>query len=107
LLAQKAEPDATRNSWLEKTPAEPKPSPLKPLADGAQKVSRSTKAAWNKTVDALTPGEPTPPPPGSSSRIAKRDGQPTFWQRVFGQQEELQQPQTVPEWMSQKRVDRR
>jgi hypothetical protein len=107
LFAQKAEPDATRNSWLEKTPAEPKPSPLKPLADGAQKVSRSTKAAWHKTVDAFTPGEPAPPTPSTSSRIAKRDGQPTFWQRVFGQQEELQQPQTVPEWMSQKRVDRR
>jgi hypothetical protein len=109
LFAQKAEPDATRNSWLEKTPAEPKPSPLKPIRDGAQRVAQNTKAAWNKTIDAITPGEPAPEtaPRSSGSRVARNEPQPRFWQRLLGQEEELNQPQTVPEWMAQERVDRR
>jgi hypothetical protein len=104
LFAEKAQPDATRNSWAEKTPAPPKPSPLKPLTDGAHKVSKSTKDAWNKTVKALKPGESTPPA-SSSARIAKRDAQPSLWKRMFGGKQEIQQPQTVPEWMAQRRVE--
>jgi hypothetical protein len=109
LLAQRTEPDATRNSWVEKSPAEPKATPLKPLRDGAQRVARNTKAAWHKTVDALTPGEAAPAaaPRPDSSRIARTEPQPRFWQRLMGQDEEPNQPQTVPEWMAQERVDRR
>lgn len=109
LLAQKTEPDATRNSWVEKTPPEPKASPLQPLKNGAQKVAKSSKAAWSKTVDAFTPGEPAPASQQrpNSSRIAKNEPQPRFWQRLLGKEEDVKQPQTVPEWMAQERVDRR
>jgi hypothetical protein len=104
-LAQKTSPEATRNSWVEPTPVPTKPSPLKPLTDGAQKVSSGTKAAWQKTVDALTPGPATTPTPSNSSRIAKRAPEPSVWKRMFGAKQELQQPQTVPEWMAQRRVE--
>jgi len=90
--------DPTRNSWVEKTPAPPKPSPVKPVTDGA-------KSAWQKTKDALTPGEEKPQPNATSPRIAKRELKPTFWKRMFGAKSELQQPQTVPEWMAQQRLD--
>ena len=96
--------DAARNSWAEQTPAPPKPSPLKPITDGARKVSTSTKNAWHKTIDALTPGDPTPAP-RNGSRIAKRDVEPSFWKRMFGAQPEPQGSQTVPEFMAQRRLD--
>lgn len=107
LFAEKPESDATRNSWVEKTPPEPKASPLEPIRTGAKKVASGTKSAWNKTVDALTPGDPAPQPRPNSSRIARSDTEPTFWNRMFGKKEEVRQPQTVPEWMAQDRVDRR
>jgi hypothetical protein len=82
---------------------------MKPIKDGAQRVAKNTKAAWSKTVDAFTPGEPTPEavPRPNSSRIAKAEPKSTFWQRLRGEKPELNQPQTVPEWMAQERVDRR
>ncbi len=105
IFAHKPNADPTRNSWVEKTPTPPKPSPMKPITDGAHKVAKSTKAAWHKTVDALTPGEPAPAPRNSSSRIAKRDAQPSFWKRMFGSEQEPQGSQTMPEFMAQQRVD--
>ena len=78
---------------------------MKPVTDGANKFSTSTKSAWQKTKDALTPGDEKPQPKASSPRIAKRDVEPSFWKRMFGAKSELQQPQTVPEWMAQQRLD--
>jgi hypothetical protein len=101
--SRKPAADATRNSWVEQ-PVTPKPSPLKPITDGAQKVGKSTKAAWQKTVDALTPGESTPSRT-SGARIAKRDTQPSFWQRLMGEKEEPQGSQTMPGFIAQQRVD--
>jgi hypothetical protein len=108
-FAQKTEPDAARNSWVEKSPAEPKTSPLQPIRNGAQRVAKNTKAAWSKTVDAITPGDPAPQPAprSDSSRIARTDTKPSMWQRMFGEKENVRPPQTVPEWMAQDRVDRR
>jgi hypothetical protein len=103
--SKKKEEDPTRNSWVEKTPAPPKPSPTKTITDGAHKFSANTKSAWHKTVDALTPGEPEPKPKANSPRIAKREVQPPFWKRMFGATSEPQQPKTVPEWMAQQRLD--
>ena len=96
--------DAARNSWAEQTPAPPKPSPMKPVTDGAHKVAQGTKNAWHKTVDALTPGDPTPAP-SNGSRIAKRDVEPPFWKRMFGAEPEPQGSQTMPEFMAQRRLD--
>jgi hypothetical protein len=102
------EADPTRNSWAEKTPAPPKPSPMKPVTDGAHKFSAGTKSVWNKTVNALTPGDEKDKAKGkapTAPRIAKREVQPPLWKRMFGAKSELQQPQTVPEWMAQQRLD--
>ena len=100
---KKAEAEAPRNAWVDKTPITPKPSPMKPITDGAHKISKGTKDAWHKTVDALTPGEPTNT--HEAPRIAKREIKPPFYKRMFGAKSELQGPQTVPEWMAQQRLD--
>ena len=103
-FAEKPAPEPSRNSWVDQ-PITPKPSPFKPLTDGAQKVSKSTKSAWHKTVDALTPGEAESARSNTSSRVAKREIEPPLWKRMFGAKSELQGPQTVPEWMAQQRLD--
>jgi hypothetical protein len=106
LFAQKNTPDAARNSWLEKEAVEPKPSPFKPITDGAHKVSQGTKKAWRKTVDAITPGEPEPAArTNGSSRIARQDVKPPFWKRMLGEKEETSGSRTMPEFMAQQRVD--
>lgn len=103
---KEAAAEPPRNTWVEPTPEPPKPSPFKPITDGASKVARGTKNAWRKTVDAVTPGEPTPPPRNSSSsRVARDDAKPSFWQRMFGPDEEPQGSQTMPGFIAQQRVD--
>lgn len=90
-------PEASKNKWAEKTPTPPKTSPME-----------SVKSAWHKTVAAVTPApsakqttKPAPPP-----QVASRATSPPFWKKMFGAKEpEMQQPQTVPQWMAQKRLD--
>lgn len=101
--AKKPPVDATRNSWAEQ-PVTPKPSPLQPIKDGASKVGKGTKAAWHKTVDALTPGEPEPSRP-ASARIAKQEAKPSVWKRMWGEKPEPQGSQTMPGFIAQQRVD--
>lgn len=104
MAAKKPPTDATRNSWVDQEPITPKQSPFKPITDGAHKVGKSTKAAWHKTVDALTPGESTPRhSPGA--RVAKRDTEPPFYRKWFAPKEESRGSQTVPEFMAQQRLD--
>jgi hypothetical protein len=39
-------------------------------------------------------------------KLTARQTSPPFWKKMFGAKEpELQQPQTVPQWMAQKRLD--
>jgi hypothetical protein len=105
---KKAAEAAKRNSWVEKTPTPPKPSPLKPVTDSANKVAKSTKDAWHKTVKALTPGESSTSQANNSSnsaRIAKKEMDAPWYKRMFGIKPEIQQPQTVPQWMAQQRLD--
>jgi len=98
--------EAPRNSWVQPEPVTPKPSPLKPITDGASKVGKSTKAAWHKTVDAITPGEPKSPSSRTSgARIAKKETQPPFWKRMWGEKPEPQPSQTMPGFIAQQRVD--
>jgi hypothetical protein len=103
IFAAKPDADKTRNSWVEQTPAQPKPSPFKPITDGAKKVSKNTKEAWHKTVHALTPGE-SETPRSSSSRVAKRDAKPSMWQRMFATEPE-KGSETIPEFMAQQRLN--
>ena len=99
LWPAKSEVEATRNAWVEENPDTLPPSPLQALSDGARRVGDSTRAAWDKTVDALRPGEP----PSSSSRVARR--QVPWWKKMFATEERPQGPQTVTEWMAQERLD--
>jgi hypothetical protein len=76
---------------------------MQALSDGAHRAGDRTRAAWRKTVDVLTPGEPDP---RTAPRIASRDAKPPFWKRMFGAQEpQSEGPQTIPQWMAQDRVD--
>jgi hypothetical protein len=107
--APASNPEVNKNKWAEKTPAAPKPSPMQSVKNGAHSVASGTKSAWHKTVAAVTPGDKTADKskqaaPGS--HVARRDVSPPFWKKMLGAKEpELQQPQTVPQWMAQKRLD--
>ncbi len=93
-----------KNMWAEPTPEPPKASPFASVKKGAHRVATGTKSAWRKTVDAVTPGDQsksTPPQP----HVAQREESPSFWQRMFGPKEIEKQPQTMPQWMAQKRLD--
>jgi hypothetical protein len=101
--AKKPTTEPSHNSWAQ-APAAPKPGPLQSVKDGANRVTAGTKSAWHKTVAAVTPGDKSKKE--TSARVAKRDPQPSLWKRMMGpKQPEVQPPQTVPQWMAQKRLD--
>jgi hypothetical protein len=94
--------DDARNAWVGKGVEPERPSPLQAARNGARRVADSTRSAWHKTVDILTPGEPVP----DSSSFALSDPKPPLWRRMFGAKEpEPQGPRTVTEWMAQDRLD--
>jgi hypothetical protein len=103
LWPSEPEVNEARNAWVQDNPNPNRPSPLQAVKQGAQRVGDSTRRAWHKTVDVLTPGDP---PNSTSSRIARRDVKPPFWKRMFGADEtQSQSPRTVTEWMAQERLD--
>jgi hypothetical protein len=103
LWPKKSEVDAARNAWVEQDPTAAQPSPLQAMTDGVRRVGDSTRAAWDKTVDALTPGDNAR---RTSSRVARRDMERPWWKRMFAVEDpQPQGPQTVTEWMAQERVD--
>jgi hypothetical protein len=87
-----------RNSWVEPETVTPTPSPV-------QRFGQRTRAAWDKTVDALTP-ESRPQTSGPSSRVARRENRP-MWKRMFGSNEPQTKEgsQTIGEFIAQDRVD--
>jgi hypothetical protein len=89
-----------RNAWVEKPPEPPKPSPLQSVKNGAHRVADSTRSAWRKTVDAITPGEADH---HTGSRIASRDIKPPFWQRMMGAEEPQRDEQTISGFVGQPR----
>jgi hypothetical protein len=105
-LAQEPEDKADLNAWAEEpdiTPA--RRSPWQVMTGGARRVGDSTRAAWDKTFDALTPGDQSS---DNSSRVARRNGRPPWWKRMFAVEDrdlEPEGPQTVTEWMAQERLD--
>jgi hypothetical protein len=103
-----AKAEASKNRWVEKAPVTPKASPMQSVKKGANSVAEGTKSAWHKTVAAVTPGKAAKKTVTSdpSPRVASRSTSPPFWKKMFGAKEpELQHPQTVPQWMAQKRLD--
>ena len=80
---------------------------MKAVTDEAHKMSKATKDTWHKTVNAITPSSSTPSKSNTdnSPRVAKKEMDPPWYKRMFGAKTELQQPQTVPQWMAQQRLD--
>jgi hypothetical protein len=105
--ASAAAPEATKNRWVEKEPVTPKTSPMQSVKNGAHSVAAGTKSAWHKTVAAVTPDTKTKKPETTiPPHVARRDVSPPFWKKMLGAKEpQMQQPQTVPQWMAQRRVD--
>jgi hypothetical protein len=103
-LPGKSEAEQARNTWLEKNADHKEPSPWQSAADGARKVRQSTRNAWRKTIDVMTPWDSSEPP--EKARVARRDDQPSFWSQVMpGKAEkEPEGPRTVTEWMGQERL---
>jgi hypothetical protein len=100
---RKSEVDDARNSWVQKSPDPARPTPLQAMQQGAQRVGDSTRTAWRKTVDALTPGEA---PSASDPRVANRAQEPTLWQRMRGAQPKQKQgSQTISEFIAQERLN--
>jgi hypothetical protein len=90
-----------RNAWVQDNVDPARPSPVQAVKQGVQRVGDSTRRAWHKTVDVFTPGDPSG---ATSSRIARQEVKPPFWQRMWGS-EEPDGPRTIPEWMAQERLD--
>jgi hypothetical protein len=77
-------------------------SPFAPISAGASKVKAGTVKAWEGTKEIFSFGskdDATQPRAPSTDQ-----SQPSFWQRMTGQQPEPTGPQTVAEWMSQPRL---
>ena len=85
-------------SWP-KLPADP----LAPIKSSARKVSDGGKKAWEGTKEIFTGGAKDEQP---AARVAQAPESPSLWERLVGKkQEEPEGPQTINEWMSQKRVE--
>ena len=95
--------DDTRNTWMQDGPHLDRPTPLRAMQQGAQRVGQGTRTAWRKTVDVLTPGQA---PTAADPRVAARDEKPPFWKRLGGtEQPKKPGSQTVSEMLSQERID--
>lgn len=102
--------EANKNKWADKSPITPKTSPMQSVKSGANSVAEGTKSAWHKTVAAVTPGPAAKTAPKATAKpapqVASRETSPPFWKKMFGAKEPaMAQPQTVPQWMAQKRLD--
>ena len=84
---------------MPKMPADP----FAPVKSSARKVSDGTKRMWEGTKELFTFGGASAEQP--AERMASRADQPSVWQRMFGGGQEPEPPQTVADWMSQKRVE--
>ncbi|HEX5473009.1 MAG TPA: hypothetical protein VFW73_14045, partial [Lacipirellulaceae bacterium] len=104
--APKTQSSPQRNAWATRNaPPKPPTSPLQSVKNGAHKVVVSTKAAYHKTVAALTPGSSAPKRP-TAPHVAGTNSQPSFWHRMFGAKDpQPQAPQTIPDFLAQKRLD--
>lgn len=94
-----------RNRWAQNRSQTATPtddaSPWEMMTESARRVGESTRNAWHKTVDLVTPGDESDEAP--VIRQAARD---SWWDRLRGNSSpQTQGPQTVTEWMAQERLD--
>jgi hypothetical protein len=99
--------EAKKNMWVDKEPVTPKASPMESVKKGAHSFASGTKSAWHKTVAAVTPGDKSKNPEATTPpHVARREVSPPLWKKMLGAKEpEIQQPQTIPQWMAQRRLD--
>lgn len=100
--SEKAPVDEARNAWTQTSPEPEQASPWQVVTESAQRLGRSTRNAWNRTVDVLTPSAfKADNEPGHA--VAQRD---PLWKRILGvESQEPEGPRTVTEWMAQERLD--
>ena len=79
------------------------PALLSPFVSGFKKVSEGTRKAWEGTIELFSVGSGK----GTSNSAARNasPSQPSLWQRLVSPAPEHDGPQTVGEFMSQKRLD--
>lgn len=99
----KSEVDQTHNAWTEKKADPESASPWQVVTEGTERLGESTRNAWHKTVDVLTP-EYLKSHPQPTERVAQRT---PIWKRALGlgEEEKPEGPQTVTEWMAQERLN--
>lgn len=85
-----------RNTWAQQ-PASTSPTGEAPST--WQTMKASTRHAWDKTIDFVTPGDDA-----ETSTVAS-EKKSSWWQRMWGSEERKEGPQTVTEWMAQDRID--
>ncbi|MEX2317356.1 MAG: hypothetical protein WD669_09410 [Pirellulales bacterium] len=102
-MSGKSKAEERRNAWAERQPQPEQASPWQAVTNGANRVGQSTRNAWRKTVDVLTPDGDSKKPP---TRVAKRDTEPSLWSRMIPGKDAKPPdgPRTVTEWMRQERL---
>jgi hypothetical protein len=85
---------------MPKMPADP----LAPVKSSARKVSDGAKKAWEGTKEIFTFGGDKKTA-ATSTGVPSHNEEPSFWSKMFGGAEEPQPPQTVADFMAQKRVE--
>jgi hypothetical protein len=94
--------ETPRSAWMDTHPEPEEASPWQVAKESTQRLGESTRHAWDKTVNVLTP-EYLKSNDRPSERVAQR---PPVWKRALGLEEEKPQgPQTVTEWMAQERLN--
>ncbi len=85
-----------RNTWAQQ-PA----SATSEIAGNSpwKSMTESTRNAWHKTVDFVTPGD------SSDEPVVRREPVDSWWSRMWGSEQKQEGPQTVTEWMAQDRLD--
>lgn len=100
--AEKEKLDEARNTWTQTSTEPEEASPWQVVTESAQRFRQSTRNAWDRTVDVLTP-DSLQSEDQSGHRVAERD---PLWKRMFGNESQQPKgPQTVTEWMAQERLD--
>lgn len=84
----------SNTSWLPWSASKPKSKAHKPST--FDKMARSTKSAWNKTVDFINPFDDKPAAKTTPGSVPNTNG----W---FNSTKPTDKPSSVPEWMSGQR----
>jgi hypothetical protein len=95
-LGKTAHRTRPRNTWAQ----QPASSATEAASESPwQSMKASTRSAWDKTVDFVTPGDE------AETAVVASKPRSSWWKRMWGSDESNEGPQTVTEWMAQDRID--